>query len=399
MIRPANRLAKVSFSASALMTAKARKLAEEGAHVISLAQGEPDFSTPRHVIEAAYRAALAGDTRYPAAPGSAALRKAIRAKFLRENGLDYALDEILVSAGGKQVIHSAFMATIDEGDEVILPAPYWVSYPDMIKLAGGVPVLVPCPRERGFVLDPAGLEAAITPRTRWVVLNFPNNPSGAACSQETMHEIAQILLRYPDVLVISDDMYEHLVYDGAFRTIAQVEPLLRDRVLTVNGVSKTYAMTGWRIGYAGGPRALIAAMNTMQSMSMIGVCTVAQAAAIAALEGPQDFLSEWKEIYRGRRNLMLQLLRDASTLAYHKPDGAFYLYADVSGCLGKTTPTGKRLDNDADVAMALLDEQHVAVVQGEAYGLSPFIRLSYATDDESLIEGCRRIVAFCNSLK
>lgn len=400
MIALARRLDTVGFSASAAMTAKARALAESGAKVISLAQGEPDFPTPPHAIEAAYRAALAGDTKYPAAPGGAPLRKAIRAKLSRENGLDYALDEILVSAGGKQVIHTAFMATLDPGDEVVLPAPYWVSYPDMIKLAEGVPVLVACPRENGFVLDPDALEAAITPRTKWVVLNFPSNPSGGTCSRAQMRAIADVLLRHPQVLVMTDDMYEHLVYDGEdFCTIAEVEPRLRDRTLIVNSVSKTYAMTGWRVGYGAGPRALIAGMNTMQSQSMIGVCTISQAAATAALDGPQDYLAERREIYHRRRDLMVERLAEASGLAYHTPGGAFYLYVDVGACLRKTTQGGETLLTDGDFALALLAEKHVAVVQGEAYGLSPFVRLSYATDDESIVEGCRRIAEFCNTLR
>ena len=399
MIALAHRLSQVSFSASALMTAKAQAIAETGQRVISLAQGEPDFPTPPHAIEAAHRAALAGDTKYPSAAGNRRLRQAIQAKFRRENGLDYALDEILVANGGKQIIHSAFMATVNEGDEIVIPTPYWVSYTDMARLAGGEPVLVPCPEARGFKLQPEALAGALTPRTRWVVLNFPNNPSGAACSRYEMRDIADILLQHPDVLVLSDDMYEHLVYDGfSFCTLAEVEPRLRDRVLTVNGVSKTYAMTGWRVGYCGGPRELIAAMMNVQSQATIGVSTVGQAAAVAALEGPQDFVAERAAIYRKRRDLALKLLADAPGLTCRKPEGAFYLYANVGACLGKRTSGGRILDDDAAFTLALLEEQHVAAVHGAAYGMSPFVRISYATDSESLSEGLRRIVEFCRAL-
>jgi aspartate aminotransferase len=399
MIRLAHRLDNVQFSASAAMTAKAREIAATGARVVSLAQGEPDFPTPRHAIEAAHQAALAGDTKYPFAAGSPALKQAVQRKFRRENGLDYALDEILVANGGKQIIHSALTATVDPGDEVIIPVPCWVSYADMTKLVGGVPVPVPCPEDAGFKLLPEALEAAITARTKWLLLNFPNNPTGATCTRENIRAIADVLMRHPHVLVMSDDMYEHLVYDGfEFCTIAAVEPRLRERVLTMNGVSKTYAMTGWRVGYCGGPRALIAGMTNAQSQATIGVSTVGQAAAAAALDGPQDFLAERAAVYRERRDLALGWLAEAPGLVCHKPEGAFYLYPNIAACLEKTTAGGRAIANDTDFAMALLEEQHVAVVQGAAYGMSPYVRISYATDTELLREGCQRIVTFCRGL-
>jgi aspartate aminotransferase len=399
MIALARRLADVKFSASAAMTAKARDIAATGARVISLAQGEPDFPTPPHAIAAAHQAALDGDTKYPSAAGSLALRQAVQRKFARENHLDYALDEIIVANGGKQIIHSALMATVDPGDEVIILAPYWVSYTDMAKIAGGLPVLIDCPQANAFKLRAAQLDAAITPRTKWLLLNSPNNPTGAAYDRTEMQAIADVLLRHPGVMVLSDDMYEHLIYDGfAFCTIAEVQPRLKDRVLTVNGVSKTYAMTGWRVGYAGGPRALIDGMVNVQSQATIGVSTISQAAAVAALNGPQDMLAERAAIYRERRDLMYALLAEAPGLVCHKPEGAFYLYPNIAACLGKTTEGGRTIENDTDFALALLEEKYVAVVQGAAYGMSPYIRISYATDTDSLREAGARLIAFCQGL-
>ena len=395
----ANRLKDIELSASAVMTAKARELAAKGIKVISLAIGEPDFETPRHAIDAAYQAALSGDTKYPPQDGTKALKQAVQRKFKRDNNLDYALDEIMISNGGKQVIMNALLGTCDPGDEVLIPAPFWISYADMAKLATGKPVPVSCPQNNGFKLRPEDLEAAITPKTKWLILNFPNNPTGAACSRDEMKALAEVLLRHPHVWVMTDDMYEHMVYDGfEFCTIAQVEPRLKDRVLTVNGVSKTYAMTGWRVGFCGGPKPLIAAMVNMQSQISSGISTVGQAAAAAALDGPQDLVAERAAIYKQRRDLVVEMLNASPGINCHKPEGAFYVFPNVAGCFGKTTAGGKRIATDTDFALALLEEKHVAVVQGAAYGMSPYIRISYATDTESLREACSRIQEFCRSL-
>jgi aspartate aminotransferase len=395
----AHRLADVKVSASVVMGMKARELAAKGVKVISLTAGEPDFPTPAHAIEAAHQAALKGDTKYPPQGGTPALKAAIRRKFQRDNHLDYADDEILVTNGGKQAIYNAFMATLDPGDEVVIPAPYWISYADMAKVAGGVPVTVACPQNNGFKLRPEDLEAAITPRTKWVMLNFPNNPTGAACSRAEMQEIANVLLRHPQTWVMTDDMYEHLVYDGfEFCTIAEVEPRLKDRTLTVNGASKTYAMTGWRIGFCGGPRALIKAMFNMQGQATSGVSTVGQAAAAAALDGPQDFVRERAAEYRARRDFVVAELNRAPGIACHRPEGAFYVFPSVAGCLGKTSAGGARIETDTDFALALLEEAHVGVVQGAAYGMSPYIRISYATGMDELHEAMGRIQGFCGGL-
>lgn len=395
----AGRLKDIAVSASVVMGVRARALAAEGHKVISLASGEPDFATPDHAIEAAHQAALRGDTKYPPTDGTPALKKAVQMKFRRDNGLDYALDEILVANGGKQIIMDALLATCDPGDEVLIPAPYWVSYADMAKLATGTPTFVSCPQNNGFKLRPEDLEAAITPRTKWLILNFPNNPTGAACSRAEMQAIAEVLLRHPHVWIMTDDMYEHLVYDGLeFCTIAEVEPRLKERVLTVNGTSKTYAMTGWRVGFAGGPKPLIKAMANMQGQLTSGISTISQAAAVAALEGPQDLIAERAAIYRERRDLVCGLLAEAPGLSCHKPEGAFYVYPNIAGCLGKSSKGGRAIGNDTDFALALLEEKHVATVQGAAYGMSPYIRISYATDTESLREACRRIVEFCREL-
>ncbi len=395
----AKRLDDFQVSASVLMTMKGRELAAKGVKVISLASGEPDFPTPPHAIEAAYRAAREGDTKYPPQDGTRALKEAVQRKFKRDNDLDYALDEILVTNGGKQSIFNALMATCDPGDEVVIPAPYWISYADMAKVAGGRPVPVSCPQNNGFKLRPEDLDAAITPRTKWVMLNFPNNPTGAACSRAEMKALAEVLLRHPHVWVMTDDMYEHLVYDGfEFCTIAEVEPRLKDRVLTVNGVSKTYAMTGWRVGFCGGPRALIKGMVNMQGQATSGVSTVGQAAAVAALNGPQDLVKERAAIYRERRDMVVSMLNEAPGISCHKPEGAFYVFPNIAGCLGRTTRGGRKLAIDTDFALALLEEQHVALVQGAAYGMSPYIRISYATDTESLREACGRIQEFCRGL-
>ena len=395
----AQRLANVKVSASVAMGAKARELAAQGHKVISLTTGEPDFDTPAHAIEAAHQAALKGDTKYPPQGGTTAMKQAVQRKFKRDNGLDYALDEILITNGGKQSIFNALMATVDPGDEVVIPAPYWISYGDMAKVAGGVPVTISCPQNNGFKLRPEDLEAAITPKTKWVMLNFPNNPTGAACSRAEMKALAEVLMRHPHVWVMTDDMYEHLVYDGfEFCTIAEVEPRLKNRTLTVNGASKTYAMTGWRIGFCGGPKELIAAMFNMQGQATSGVSSIGQAAAAAALDGPQDLVRERAAEYRERRNLVVDMLNEAPGIACHRPEGAFYVFPNIAGCLGKTSKGGAKIETDSDFAMALLTEAHVAVVQGAAYGMSPYIRISYATDMASLREACARIQEFCRGL-
>jgi len=395
----AKRLDEFQVSASVRMTMMGRELAAKGVKVVSLASGEPDFPTPPHAIEAAYRAAREGDTKYPPQDGTRALKEAVQRKFKRDNDLDYALDEILVTNGGKQSIFNALMATCDPGDEVVIPAPYWISYADMAKVAGGRPVPVSCPQNNGFKLRPEDLDAAITPRTKWVMLNFPNNPTGAACSRAEMQALAGVLLRHPHVWVMTDDMYEHLVYDGfEFCTIAEVEPRLRDRTLTVNGASKTYAMTGWRVGFCGGPRALIKGMINMQGQVTSGVSTVGQAAAAAALDGPQDFVRERAEEYRKRRDLVVEMLNAAPGINCHRPEGAFYVFPNIAGCLGKTSAGGRRIETDSDFALGLLEEKHVAAVQGSAYGMSPYLRISYATDTASLREACSRIQEFCKGL-
>ena len=395
----AERLNRVSISASVIMTIKARELAAQGIKVISLASGEPDFPTPPHAIEAAHQAALAGDTKYPPQDGTKRLKEAVQRKFKRDNNLDYALDEIMVTNGGKQSIFNAFMATIDPGDEVLIPAPFWISYAEMAKVAGGVPVTINCPQNNGFKLRPEDLDAAITPKTKWVMINFPNNPTGAACSRDEMKAIAAVLMKHPHVWVMTDDMYEHLIYDGfEFCTIADVEPRLKDRTLTVNGASKTYAMTGWRIGFCGGPKALIKGMMNMQGQATAGVSTISQAAVAAALDGPQEFVRERAEEYRQRRDLVVQMLNAAPGISCHKPEGAFYVFPNIAGCIGKTSKGGRKIETDTDFAMALLEEKYVATVQGTAYGMSPYLRISYATNTENLREACGRIQEFCRDL-
>jgi aspartate aminotransferase len=395
----AERLNRVSISASVIMTIKARELAAQGIKVISLASGEPDFPSPPHAIEAAHKAALAGDTKYPPQDGTKRLKEAVQRKFKRDNNLDYALDEIMITNGGKQSIFNAFMATIDPGDEVLIPAPFWISYAEMAKVAGGVPVTINCPQNNGFKLRPEDLDAAITPKTKWVMINFPNNPTGAACSRAEMQAIAAVLMKHPHVWVMTDDMYEHLIYDGfEFCTIADVEPRLKDRTLTVNGASKTYAMTGWRVGFCGGPKALIKGMMNMQGQATAGVSTISQAAVAAALDGPQDLVRERAEEYRQRRDLVVEMLNAAPGISCHKPEGAFYVFPNIAGCIGKTSKGGRKIETDTDFAMALLEERYVATVQGTAYGMSPYLRISYATNTENLREACGRIQAFCREL-
>jgi aspartate aminotransferase len=395
----ASRLSRIKPSATIAVTQKARDLQAAGRDVIGLGAGEPDFDTPDHIKEAAVKAIMAGDTKYTAVDGTPALKKAVCAKFERENGLKYEIDQVTVGNGGKQVLFNALLATLNDGDEVIVPAPYWVSYPEMVVLAGGAPVAVECKAEHGFKLDAASLEAAITPKTKWLILNSPSNPSGAAYTHAELKALTDVLLRHPHVWVMTDDMYEHLLYDGAtFATPAQVEPGLLDRTLTVNGVSKAYAMTGWRIGYAGGPRALIKAIATMQSQSTSNPSSISQAAAVAALNGPQGFIAERAEVFRQRRDLVVSMLNQASGIACRKPEGAFYVFPSCEGTIGRVTPSGKRIANDTDFVSELLEAEGVAVVQGSAFGLAPFFRISYATSTEKLEEACRRIQRFCGNL-
>lgn len=400
MFRPADRLRDVKVSASATMTDRARELRAAGVKIISLSSGEPDFPTPPHAVEAAHKAALAGDTKYPNQSGTPAMKKAVQAKFRRDNNLDYALDEILVANGGKQIIFNAIFASCNPGDEVIIPSPGWITYADIVRMAEATPVSVPCPENNRFKLRPEDLEAAITPSTRWLILNFPNNPTGAACSRAEMRALADVLLSHPHVWVLTDDIYEHLIYDGIeFCTIAEVEPRLKERTLTVNGASKAYAMTGWRVGYCGGPKDLVAAMNNVHGQATGGITTVSQAAAVAALDGPQELLRERAAEYAQRRDAVVRWLREMPGISCHTPEGAFYVFPNIAGCIGKTSRGGRRIDDDAAFVTALLEEQHVATVQGAAYGMSPYFRISYATDMASLEEGCRRIREFCEGLR
>ncbi|UEM19523.1 aspartate transaminase [Skermanella mucosa] len=396
----ATRLSNIKPSPTIAVTQKARELKAAGRNIIGLGAGEPDFDTPDNIKEAAIAAIRSGDTKYTAVDGTPALKKAICAKFKRENGLDYTPEQVTVGTGGKQVLYNALMATLNPGDEVIVPAPYWVSYPDMVLLADGVPVPVECPADTGFKLQPADLEKAITPKTKWLILNSPNNPTGAAYTRAELKALTDVLVRHPHVWVMTDDMYEHLNYDGfEFTTPAQVEPSLYDRTLTVNGVSKAYAMTGWRIGYAAGPKELIKAMGVIQSQSTSNPSSVSQAAAVEALNGPQDFIKERAEAFKERRDLVVSMLNQASGIKCHKPEGAFYVYPSCEGTIGKTTPDGKVIETDEDFVTYLLESEGVAVVQGSAFGLAPFFRISYATSTAELEEACQRIQRACAALK
>ncbi len=381
------------------VTAKARALKAAGRDVISLSAGEPDFDTPQFIKDAAIAAIQAGQTKYTDVAGTPALRKAVAGKFRADHGIDYAPDEIIVSTGGKQVIFNAMLATVQAGDEVVIPSPCWVSYPDIVSLAEGTPVFVPCGQNNGFKLRAEGLEAAITPRTKWLIINNPCNPTGAAYSAEELRPICDVLLRHPQVWVFTDDIYAKLAYDG-FRpaTVVEVEPRLRDRTLTMNGVSKAYAMTGWRIGYAGGPKALIKALDKLQSQSTSNPSSIGQAAALAALTGPQDFIGEMVEAYRERRDLVVELLNDAPGINCHKPEGAFYVFPSMHGCIGRTSAKGAKITGDESFVIALLDEEGVATVHGAAFMYPGHFRISYATDTDSLREACRRIQRFCRAL-
>lgn len=398
--RPASRIASVGVSKILQIGANAAAMKREGLPVIILGAGEPDFDTPDHIKQAAKAAIDAGETKYTALDGSPALKQAIAAKFQRENGADYAVDEITVATGAKQILFNAFMATIDAGDEVVIPTPYWTSYSDIVEVCGGTSVLVPCPAEAGFRLQAEQLEKAITPKTRWVLLNSPSNPSGAAYSADDYRPLIEVLLRHPHVWLMVDDMYEHIVYDGFdFVTPVALEPRLKQRTLTINGISKAYAMTGWRIGYAGGPKALIKAMAVIQSQATSCPCSVSQAAAIAALNGPQDFLKERQVSFKHRRDLVVARLNAIPGLECRVPEGAFYTFSGCAGVLDRVTPKGKLLSTDTDFTDYLLEEAHVAVVPGSAFGLSPFFRISYATSEAELVEALNRIERACAALR
>ena len=393
-------LKRVKPSATLAISAKARELARSGRNVISLSAGEPDFDTPENICEAAIKAIKRGETRYTDVDGIPELKTAICAKFKRENGLEYKPSQVHVAPGGKPVIYNAMMATLNPGDEVVVPAPYWVSYPDMVLLAGGTPVPAVGELATGFKLKPETLEAAITAKTKWLILNSPSNPSGAAYTADELRALGEVLKRHPQVWILTDDMYEHLVFDGfKYTTIAQVVPELYDRTLTMNGVSKAYAMTGWRIGYAAGPEPLIKAMQKVESQSTSNPCSIAQWAAVEALNGPQDFIATRAEAFQKRRDLVVSMLNLAMGIHCPKPEGAFYVYPTLAGLIGKSTASGKVIMTDEDFASELLLGEDTAVVQGAAFGLSPFFRISYATSEAILTDACQRIQRFCASLR
>ena len=395
----ASRLSRVKPSPTLAVTAKAAELKAAGKDVIGLGAGEPDFDTPDHIKDAAIAAIKAGQTKYTPVGGTPALKKAIIDKFKRENGLEYAANQIVASCGAKQVIFNALLATINNGDEVIIPAPYWVSYPDMVLFAEGTPVTVDCLEADGFKLKPAALEKAITPKTKWLILNSPSNPTGAAYTESELRALADVLLKHPHVWVIADDIYEHLAYDGfKFLTLAQVEPKLIDRTLTVNGVSKAYAMTGWRIGYAGGPKELITAISDIQSHSTSNPCSISQAASVAALNGPQEFLQDWKQSFASRRNLVVDALNAIPGLTCLKPEGAFYVFPNMKQLLGKKTPQGTTITSCTDFCNYLLEEALVAAVAGSAFGTGGYFRISYATSEKLLTEAMARIKKACAAL-
>ncbi|PZU11845.1 pyridoxal phosphate-dependent aminotransferase [Sphingomonas sp.] len=393
-------LGRISPSPTLAMTSRTLELQAKGIKVIGLAAGEPDFDTPDFVKEAAIEAIRAGKTKYTNVDGTPELKAAIVAKFSRENGLAYEPSQISVNSGGKHTLFNALVATVEAGDEVIVPAPYWVSYPDIVQFAGGTPVFVRAGANQGYKILPEQLDAAITPKTKWVILNSPSNPTGAAYTEAELKALGEVLLRHPHVWILNDDMYEHIVYgDFKFTTIAQVVPELYERTLTVNGCSKAYSMTGWRIGYAGGPVALIKAMSKLQSQSTSNPSSISQAAAVAALNGPQDFLADRNAAFQRRRDLVVRMLNEVDGIHCPTPDGAFYVYPDVTGLIGKSTPKGQVIDSDAALIDYFLDEVRVAAVHGAAFGLEPAFRISYATSEEALTEACTRIQEACKALR
>lgn len=396
----ADALSRVKPSATIAVSQKARELKAQGRDIISLGAGEPDFDTPDNVKEAAIAAIRRGETKYTAVAGIPELREAISKKFKRENDLDYKPSQIIVGTGGKQILFNAFMATLNAGDEVIIPAPYWVSYPEMVAICGGTVVELPTKLENNFKVTAEDLEKAITPKTKWFMFNSPSNPSGAAYTHDELKALTDVLVKHPHVWILTDDMYEHLTYDGfEFATPVQVEPSLYDRTLTMNGVSKAYAMTGWRIGYAGGPAELIKAMDTIQGQQTSGTCSIAQWAAVEALNGPQDFIRTNQDIFKGRRDLVVSMLNQATGINCPTPEGAFYVYPSCADLIGKKTPEGKVIETDEDFVTELLEAEGVAVVHGSAFGLGPNFRISYATSEKALEEACNRIQRFCASLK
>jgi aspartate aminotransferase len=397
-----HRLSGVKDSPSTAITDRARELRQSGVDIVVLSAGEPDFPTPPHAMEAARVAAIGGDTKYPPLAGTRALKEAIQNKFERDNGLRYDFEEIAIANGSKQIIFNALMSTCDPGDEVIIPVPSWISYVDMVRFAGAVPIRLQCSASSGFKLVASDIADAITKKTKWIILNFPNNPTGAVLSRADIENLAETLLRYKHVHVMSDDVYEHLIYDDVeTATMAQIHPSLRERTLSVNSVSKTYAMTGWRVGVCGGPRHLIKGIDTVQGQSTSGVSTVGQAAAVAALNGPQEFLAHNLQTYRERRDIIVSLLNDVRGIECPSPAGAFYVFPDISACLGKTSRAGRLIQSDGDFVSALLEEQHVATVQGSAYsafGARSHIRISYAADLATIREGCFRLEQFSHDL-
>lgn len=396
----ADALSRVKPSATIAVSQKARELKAKGKDVIGLGAGEPDFDTPDNIKQAAIDAINRGETKYTPVAGIPELRQAIVAKFKRENGLDYKPEQVIVGTGGKQILFNAFMATLNPGDEVIVPAPYWVSYPEMVAINGGTPVFVNTRQEDNFKLTAADLEKALTPKTKWLIFNSPSNPTGSAYTEAELKSLTDVLVRHPQVWILTDDMYEHLVYgDFVFTTPAQVEPSLYDRTLTMNGVSKAYAMTGWRIGYAAGPLQLIKAMDMVQGQQTSGACSIAQWAAVEALNGTQDFIPKNKEIFQARRDLVVSMLNQAKGINCPTPEGAFYVYPSCAGLIGKKTEAGKVIETDEDFVSELLEAEGVAVVHGSAFGLGPNFRISYATSDELLEEACSRIQRFCASLR
>ena len=395
----ASRLNRIQPSPTIAMSIKARELKAEGKDIIELAAGEPDFPTPSHIIEAAEEAMSRGETKYTDPDGTPALKQAVCDKFKRDNNLEYVTSQVTIGTGGKQVLYNAFMATLNEGDEVIIPAPYWVSYPDMVLLAEGTPKIVECPLDKNFILQPEDLERAITPKTKWIILNSPSNPTGSGYTWDDMKKITDVLIHHPNIWVMTDDMYEHLVYDDfKFCTPAEVEPELYSRTLTVNGMSKAFCMTGWRIGYAAGPENLITAIRKIQSQSTSNPSSISQAASVAALNGPMDFLAKNNEVFKQRRDLVCSMLNQASGITCPTPDGAFYVYPSCAGLIGKKTPDGKVLKSDEDVVSYFLETEGIAAVHGAAFGLSPHFRISYATSTEALEDACQRIQRACTAL-
>jgi aspartate aminotransferase len=396
----ADALSRVKPSATIAVAQKARELKAKGMDVISLGAGEPDFDTPDNIKKAAIDAINRGETKYTAVAGIVELREAIAKKFKRENGLDYTANQVIVGTGGKQILFNALMATLNPGDEVVIPAPYWVSYPEMVAICGGTSVFVPTTIENKFKLQATDLEKAITPKTKWLIFNSPSNPSGAAYTHDELKALTDVLMRHPHVWVLTDDMYEHLTFDDfKFATPAQVEPKLYERTLTMNGVSKAYAMTGWRIGYAAGPLELIKAMDMIQGQQTSGTNTIAQWAAVEALNGPQDFIEKNKKIFQGRRDLVVSMLNQATGISCPVPEGAFYVYPSCAGLIGKTAPSGKVIETDEDFVMELLQSEGVAVVHGTAFGMGPNFRISYATSEAQLEDACQRIQRFCAACK